>query len=54
MFTEVQIILGITLTNEKCIHEEIKSKLNLDNVCSHAVQNLLLPICHIRTKFKAV
>jgi hypothetical protein len=32
--------LSTTLTNN-CIHEEIKSRLNLGNACYHAVQNLL-------------
>jgi hypothetical protein len=29
------------LTNQNCIHEEIKSRLNLVTACYHAVQNLL-------------
>lgn len=33
--------LGITLTNQNCIHKGIKSSLNLENCCRHAVQNLL-------------
>jgi hypothetical protein len=33
--------LGITLTNQNCIYEEIKSRLNSGNACSHSVQNLL-------------
>jgi hypothetical protein len=33
--------LGTTLTNQNCSHEEIKCRLNSDNVCYHAVQNLL-------------
>jgi hypothetical protein len=33
--------LGVTATNQHCIHEEIKSKLYLGNVCYHSVQNLL-------------
>jgi hypothetical protein len=33
--------LGMTLTNQNSIHEEIKSRLNLGNVCYHTVQNLL-------------
>jgi hypothetical protein len=32
--------LGATLTNHNCILEEIKSKLNLENACFHAVQNI--------------
>jgi hypothetical protein len=33
--------LGTTVTNQNCIHEEIKSRLNSGNTCYHAVQNLL-------------
>jgi hypothetical protein len=33
--------LGMKVTNEYCIHEEIKSRLNSGNACHHAVQNLL-------------
>jgi hypothetical protein len=33
--------LGSTLTDQNCIHEEIRSRLNSGNACSHAVQNLL-------------
>jgi hypothetical protein len=33
--------LGITLTDQNCIHEEIKSRLNLGNACYHSVQSLL-------------
>jgi L-lysine 2,3-aminomutase len=33
--------LGTTLTNQNCIHEEIKSRLNSGNACYHAIQNLL-------------
>ena len=33
--------LGTTLTNQNSIHEEIKSRLKLGNVCYHSVQNLL-------------
>jgi hypothetical protein len=33
--------LGSTLTDQNCIHEEIKSNLNSGNACYHAVQNLL-------------
>jgi hypothetical protein len=34
--------LGTTVTNKNCIHEEIKSKLNLGNPYYHSVQNLLV------------
>jgi hypothetical protein len=30
-----------TLTDENCIHEEIKSRLNSGNACYHSVQSLL-------------
>jgi hypothetical protein len=33
--------LGMTLTNKNDIHDEIKSRLNLGNACSHSVHNLL-------------
>jgi hypothetical protein len=33
--------LEIIATNKNCIHEEMKSKLNLGNVCYHSVQSLL-------------
>jgi hypothetical protein len=33
--------LGMIVTNENCIHEEITSKLNLGNACYHLVENVL-------------
>jgi hypothetical protein len=33
--------LGVSLTNQNSILEEIKSRLRLGNVCYHSVQNLL-------------
>ena len=33
--------LGTTLTNQKSIQEEIKSRLKLGNACYYSVQNLL-------------
>jgi hypothetical protein len=33
--------LGATLTDQNCIHEEIRSTLNSRNACYHAVQNIL-------------
>jgi hypothetical protein len=33
--------LGITLTNQNSVQEEIKSRLNSGNACYHSVQNLL-------------
>jgi ribosomal protein S2 len=34
--------LGAMLTNQNCIHEEIKRSLNLRNTCYHAVQNFFV------------
>jgi hypothetical protein len=45
--------LGITVTNENCIHEKIKSRLNSGNAFYHAVQNLLsshLPFKKVQLK----
>jgi hypothetical protein len=33
--------LGMTLTNQKDIHDEIKSRLHSGNACYYSVQNLL-------------
>jgi hypothetical protein len=33
--------LGITLTDQNCMHEDIKSRQNLGNACYHLVQSLL-------------
>jgi hypothetical protein len=33
--------LGKTVTNQNCIYEEIKTRINLGNTCCRAVQNLL-------------
>jgi hypothetical protein len=33
--------LGTTLTDQNCLHEEIKSRLNSGNACYHLVQSLL-------------
>jgi hypothetical protein len=33
--------LGTTLTNQNCMHKEIKSRLSLENVWYHLVQSLL-------------
>jgi hypothetical protein len=33
--------LGTTLTDQNCMHEDIKSTLNLENTCYHLVQSLL-------------
>jgi hypothetical protein len=33
--------LGKTLTNQNCIQEEIKNRLETRNACCHSVQNLM-------------
>jgi hypothetical protein len=33
--------LGETLMDQNCIHEEIRSRLNVGSACYHAVENLL-------------
>jgi hypothetical protein len=33
--------LRTTLTDQNCVHEEIKSRLNSENACCHSVQSLL-------------
>jgi hypothetical protein len=33
--------LGTTLTDQNCMYEEIKSRLNSGNACYHSVQSLL-------------
>jgi hypothetical protein len=35
------IYLGMTVTNQNLIHEELKHRLNLGNTCYYSVQNLL-------------
>jgi hypothetical protein len=31
----------LTPTNQNCIHEEIKGRLNMGNACCHSIQNLI-------------
>ena len=38
--------LGTTLTKQNSIQEEIKSRLNSGNACSHSVHILCLPVCY--------
>jgi hypothetical protein len=33
--------LGTTLTDQNCIHKEIKSRINSGNACYHSVQSIL-------------
>jgi hypothetical protein len=35
--------LGLALTDQNCIHEEIRSRLNSGNACYHAVQIFVFP-----------
>jgi hypothetical protein len=35
--------LGTTLTDQNCMHEEIKSRLNSGTACHHSVQSSVLP-----------
>jgi hypothetical protein len=34
--------LEVTITNENCMYDEVKSRLNAGNACFHSVHNLLL------------
>jgi hypothetical protein len=45
--------LGTTLTDQNCMQEKIKSRLNLGNACYHLVQSLLsscLPSRNVKVK----
>jgi hypothetical protein len=41
--------LGTTITDQNCMHEEIKSRLNSGNACYHSVQSLLSSGCCLGT-----
>jgi hypothetical protein len=41
--------LGLMVTNQNCIYEEIKSRLTLGNASYHVVQSFCLPICCLKT-----
>jgi hypothetical protein len=41
--------LGMTLTNQNDIHDEIKSRLNSGNASYYSVQNLFLPASYQKT-----
>jgi len=34
-------VLGTTVTNQNCIHQEIRTILNSGNACYHSIQSLL-------------
>jgi hypothetical protein len=36
--------LGTALTDQNCMHEEIKSRWNLGNACYHFVQSFVYPL----------
>jgi hypothetical protein len=36
--------LGATLTDQNCMHEEIKGRQNSENACYHLVQSLVFPL----------
>jgi hypothetical protein len=40
--------LGTTVTNENLVHEEIKNRLTLSNVCYHSVRNILSSVCGLK------
>jgi hypothetical protein len=44
--------LGTTLTDKNCIHEEIKSRLNLANACYHSIQYSVFPLLSRKLKIK--
>jgi hypothetical protein len=45
--------LGTTLTNQNDIHDEIKSRLNLENACYHSsIQNIFLPTSYKKLNIK--
>jgi hypothetical protein len=40
--------LETTLSDQSCVHEQIKSRLKLGNACYHSMQDLL-SFCHPKT-----
>jgi hypothetical protein len=44
--------LETTLTDQNCMHEEIKSTLNSGNACCHSVQSSVLPLLCRNLKVK--
>jgi hypothetical protein len=41
--------LGMMLTNQNCIHKEIKRRLNMGNACYHSDQNFCVPILYLKS-----
>jgi hypothetical protein len=41
--------LGMTITNQNLIQEDIKRRLNFGNACYHSVQKLCLLVCCLKT-----
>jgi len=41
--------LGAAVTNQNCIHEEIKSRLNSGYACCHSVQSPCLSVTSLKT-----
>jgi hypothetical protein len=46
--------LGTTLTDQNCMHEESKSRLNSGNACYHLVQGLLSSLLLCRNIYKTI
>jgi hypothetical protein len=46
------IYLGTTLTDQNCMHKEIKSRLNSGNACYHSVQSLSSRMLSMNLKVK--
>jgi aspartate/glutamate racemase len=42
--------LGITETNQNCIQEEIKDRLNSGNACNHSVHNFLSSLQELKNQ----
>jgi hypothetical protein len=40
--------LGMIITNQNCIHEEIKRRINSENACYHSFQIYCLPVSYLK------